>query len=328
MKSNTKHIHRIYNVLLTVLFGLVGLCAAATTVAAQEVGLKVSPATEFVSVQAGGRVEHSIAITNSTEKTVSLQTTVVDFQPDNQTGNPILSEGTEFTYFTEETQARLAQPITLFAGQTYSLTLEINPPQDASTQEFPLTVLFSTAPEETFDVATGTAVRSMIGSNLVVLVSDGVNPSSRITGATIESRRLIDSLQKLQFSILVENDSQSAAYASGSAVIKNIFEEEVARIQLLPDTVLAGSTRRARQANEEVEHNLDRFIYDEPLLLGAYTISIELEQEDGEPQIIAQRTTFAFPLLAIVVGLLLWAPFWFTSFDLFSDTNRVKKTED
>jgi len=279
---------------------------------ATDTTLTLTPATAFVLAPVGEVVEHTITIKNDSQNTIQVRPKVVDFKSDGKSGIPILQDNTIFSYFTPKTNSELSSPITLYANQSYNLLLEIEVPPDSVTQEYPLTILFESENSSEVDaLSSGSSITQIIGSNLIILVANGTISSSRITNGAIESFKIIDSLQSWKFSILLENDSQSAALASGSAVISNVFNEVVSRQEINSDVVLSKGKRYARHklATNEQLTNVT-FSYDEPFLLGPYTVALEILQDDGSVQVVSQKTVLALPMsvfgLVIIISVFSW----------------------
>ena len=282
---------------------IAGLLVAGPTYAqANDVRLSVSPATAFLKVKPGSETVHTIIIENRGIETLKITPKLVDFHPDGQTGRPVLGKKLTFPYF-KLPEAGL-KPITLDINQKAKVNLVISPPKDASTQEFPVTIIFQASnlnlkPDQT-------KVVGAVASNLVILVTKKENPPTKLKLAQIKLPKIIDSFQPLKFKLLAQNEGASAAIASGSAEILNFKEKVIAKKPILPTTILASSARYlltnnldSKPDNLSFNPETTEFLIPRRFWLGYYKLKVKLNPDQAQTQ-----TFFALPISLVLLSLI------------------------
>lgn len=269
--------------------------------------LTIAPPVGYLKIKPGAKARHTVTIQNSGSTALEITPTLVDFKPSEKTGTPILSESLSFPYLDDESK-QLA-PVTLEPGKRAQLTLNFTVPQFAPDKEYPLTILFSSKPLTALNTNnTGAQVNSIIGSNLIVLVSqqDSLTQKFSIINFTLPKFR--DSFSPISIQPIIKNELFNANIASGSATLKNWRGAVVAEFAIYPDSVLGLSERQLRfmpitGVNPEEPPTPQPFFYDSKFLLGPYTFSINVSSSTDIPY--SEQFTYSFIAVPyILIGIL------------------------
>lgn len=294
---------------LTLPFSAVAENIDAITPESLELG--VSPATAFLKIEQGGTASHTISLENTSTHAIQVRPRIVDFSSDNTSGIPVLSESTTFTYLADGQNPNAFETLTLQPKEKAALRLSFAVPADAPSKEYPLTILFETARSQPqVSLGAGADIKTVIGSNLILLVTNTETLPTLLTLKAINAPLLSDSFSSLTFTPLVHNDSYAASVASGTATIKNWRGKPLATLPIAPEVVLGNSSRSLRMAVSSEENAL--FSYKQPYFLGWYTIEVVLTTglEDAPTSESLSKTVFFLPysftavlFTLIVVGM-------------------------
>ncbi len=291
-------------------------CPAWLTLAQAQnnLDLSVSPPTAYLSVKPGATLQHTVTLENNSNQRLEISAKLVDFKADGKTGRPILGDGSIFSQILQS-KFNLDKPFILEPGQKLPLQIRLNINSSAAQKEYPMTILFTAKPAFNANFnSSGGQVSAVIGSNLILLISQANEDQGKITLDNLDYSRLVDSLGKIKLQLVAKNTGSNATSVEGRIIIKNLLNKTVAEYIIYPDMILAGSTRQARvlknslaefndqgQLKPEQQQTLqNNIIYKPGFLFGIYSIEIKLNDETSVVQI------FAFPfsiLLAGVVGL-------------------------
>lgn len=264
--------------------------------------LGVTPATAFLKIQQGGVATHTVTLENTSTHLIRVTPKLVDFTSDNKTGFPVLLEHTTFAYLEGGQDATHFESILLKPKEKAALKLAFAVPTNAPSKEYPLTVLFESAPElPTAVIGAGAGIKTVIGSNLIVLITDSDELPTLLSIATIGTRTLHDSFSGLSFTPLVHNDSYAASVASGSATIADWKGTIVASLPIAPTVVLGNSTRALTAEN--ADETFKGFTYKSRFMLGWYTITVQLQTGmSTNPTFTTSKKTIVFvPFAGIAI---------------------------
>lgn len=287
------------------------LCSVFDTARAQTTfDLGVTPPTAYLKIKPGSQATHTITLENEGEQQLTITPKIVDFSSDGKTGRPVLSETNSFPYFDEATQN--LGSLVLSPRAKAQLTIQITVPQDVPNREYPLTVLFETAPVSTFTLSESTTqVSGVIGSNIIILVSDETAVPHDLAITSLQTWRVVDSFRSITFRPVLENRGYAATAASGSAQITDWSGRVLKEFAIKPAVVLGTSQRELEVENGEDTESIP-FRYKPPLLLGLYRIQVNLASiNTEEPQIIAlTETIIALPIFLILLLILTTGAFF------------------
>lgn len=325
MKNRTQHIVRLltqarFGVVLLAVFVIFTLPTWAQTQPAQLTqssalyNLSITPPTAYLKLKPGSKANHTISLTNSGSRALTLTPKIVDFEADGRTGLPVLKESHTFPYFAMA--ADQLKPVVVEPGQNAQLVLAFEVPATAPDKEYPLTVVFESSPDGA-GTGVGAALAGATASNLIVLVSSKDELENRLVIEDFGAPLLVDSFRNVNFRPLVKNERFSASVASGSAKLTSWIGKTLAEFPIYPEVVLGFSSRelRAQLDPRPGEGELPiptEFAYDPVFLFGPVKISVTLTNPSGSDTFSA--TTFALPFslfVAICIGIVIGIGYWY-----------------
>ena len=263
----------------------------------------VQPAVAYLQIDGGQEKNLLYTLTNRSQQTVRVTLEVASFRPDGISGALQLEPVCAFPYiaFTDGEPVVILQP-----NETRAVSVTVAPPLGVAVREYPLTLLFTMAPETTETV--GSEVNLQVGSNLIVRTDanniDLSNLSLRVDGAS----SVIDSWSQPKVQIVVDNWGDFGTLIAGTVTLKRSSGEVVAQWSLYNDLILGQSSRRARALVGEDNYERPILIDDLPLgnfLLGSYVL--EATVVSGHPAADpALETVYRQRILALPYWLLLF----------------------
>lgn len=291
---------------LRIVFGLsvmlLCLIPVSAVFAQGAIDISLSPSVGFLKVQPGGQATHTITLENTGNQTLIVTPKIVDFTSDGRTGVPILANTHSFPYF--DFDANDLDVLTLKPQTKAQLSLHMQVPQDAVNREYPLSILFESKPMENFSLGGASAqVNSIVGSNLVVLVTDETTPPVNLKIKSMQTGKIVDSFRAIQFRPLVENTGYAASIASGSAQITNWRGKIVKQFQLKPATVL-GSSSRELEAFINENTSITPLNYKPPFSFGLYTLTVKLEYKNNDESVFIDKNEKIFSFPIFLAGLI------------------------
>lgn len=267
----------------------------------------ISPTAAYLKIKPGSEASHMVTVTNNSPQAITVTPRIFDSKPADDTSFPQLQTTFSFPYLTDQAQGLL--PFTIKAGESYEYRLHFTVPEEASDKEYPLTILFSKVIEGNEQGVTNLVqpkLFGVVGSNIVVLVSDAESLPNGLRILDVKSSPWVDSLRSIHFRPIVFNQGVQTVQASGSAQITDMFHKTVFTSQIYPDVVLGGQKRTSRAlipGDVTTPPQPTEFTYDPIFLLGPYRINITLFDEQGNTLHSYTKTAFALPY-AIMIAVL------------------------
>lgn len=274
------------------------------------IDLAISPPTAYIKVKPGTTATHTVVIENLSDQLLKVSPTIVDFKSDNQTGVPLLLDETAFPYF--DFDAKSLEPLTLPPKGKAQLALKMSIPSGVPNQEFPMTILFESQPNNEFTMAGATSqVRGSIGSNIIVLISSDSDVPAQLDIDSFKTSGIVDSFRPLKFTPVVTNSGYAGAAASGSAQILNWQGKAIKEYPIRAVVILANSSRELETNSADEAYTTD-FYYKPLILLGIYKISVDLTvQNQGQSTHLLQtKTILALPISVLAIAILLPLLWW------------------
>jgi hypothetical protein len=267
------------------------------------INLSISPPVTYMSIKPGETQTYQIQAENLGDATVEVIPSLLDFEADNMTGQPIVKSTGTFKHIRiNDGLASFGKKFYLEPKQKSSIPITIDIPKSDQEEEYAMTIFF------TFKNKTGETIKDSqakvagtVGSNLILLVTRNNSDRGNIVIKNIKSMPTIDTFMPIRFTAFAENIGKNATAASGSATITDWKNNEVAKFDIHPDMILSGSSRELR----EKDFVSNEFRYKKPFLLGIYSIKIELKKNstpDSETFIL-KKTIVALPFSIILLPL-------------------------
>ena len=277
--------------------------------------LTISPPSAYIKIKPGTKAEHVVTLTNNTPNPMTVVPRIFDSQPASGTGYPELQSTFDFPYLSDPAQGK---PITINPEETKKYTINFSVPPEASSKEYPLTILFSTTIEQEKPNETSfsqSKLYGVVGANIVVLVSNETTLPNLLKVMEIKRPVILDSLRELSFTPILLNHGIQATVASGSATIVDTFGRTVYSETIYPDVFLGNQQRSVRAINSNSLTQLPQptnFNFDPLFLLGKYSITINLTDIQGNTINTYTKTCVALPY-SIAIALLCIGAGWILS---------------
>lgn len=275
--------------------------------------LAVFPPTAYLHVKPDRTISHRVILQHTGTLPMHITPTVVDFAADGETGIPQLQDHLSFSSISLLNPGKkLGDSFRIEPNSKYEFVFTINPEPNIVEQEYHLAILLKAEPAPGIVGSdTGAAASGVVVSNLILVVSDSADDKGKIEIQKFPMPRLVDSFWHLKIGVLAENTGTTATVPKGTITIHHWQGRKVADWFIFPDVILAKSTRLLRATKTdplvvvdgETSPKIIPMVYDEPFLIGPYTVTTKLEAADGSIQ---QHTITVFALpFSILAGVLL-----------------------
>lgn len=276
-----------------------------TNIFAQELNISVTPPITEILMVPGKEIVQSYKITNSSDsKLISIN--IVPFLPNINNPEKIvlnqkegLVESTTYRkWFTiEKPKVSFGQKFNLPANTEEEIRIKISVPNDAILKDYYFTVLFSVEKANTLISESSLQSMAQIGSNILITASEKENPYRSSSTVLFSSPFIIDSLQKINFNIIIENIGRAYGKPIGKITVENLITKNTEVLSLSPLNILPSYSREIYCVKTE---ELVPCETTPKILLGLYksTLSYSLEGEVQNHQDISY--TFAFPFSLVI----------------------------
>ncbi|NCO12620.1 hypothetical protein GW926_03745 [Candidatus Pacearchaeota archaeon] len=270
---------------------------------ASRINLSISPPVTYMSIKPGEEQTYQIRVENLGDSTLEITPSLLDFDADNKTGQPIVKQTGTFKYIRiNDGLSSFGESFYLEPKQKKAIPITVDIPRSEQEEEYAMTVFFTFKNKTDEKQKDSQAkVAGTVGSNLILLVTRNNLDRGNIIVKNITSMPTIDSFMPIRFTALAENIGKNATPASGSAKISNWQNREIAEFEIHPDMILANSSRELR----EKDFLSNEFRFKKPFLLGIYRISIELNKNSSPNSdvFVLNKTIVALPFSIILLPL-------------------------
>lgn len=291
---------------------------------AQAVSLGINPPIIQIDAIPPASIKTPITIENNSEQTVRLkivlkaftastaQNGMVNFLPDGSvSANPHI-----FDYIQFADNKHNMDSISLAPKQKKTIVMHIGIPESEPRDDYYFSVIFLSEEGEDKEQ---TSAKTPIGIATNVLLSLG--PKDKASGQIAEfSAPFFIENGPVPFTLRLKNTSNHYITPRGVIMIRNVFNQTIGRVDLLPVNVLSGTTRaipdillspeQATKAAAFVrpQTRFEAAVWPETFLLGPYTAELTLVLSDQGPVFRRNVYFFAFPmwlLIGIAIGILI-----------------------
>ncbi len=220
--------------------------ASCEQIQAQEFSLGVYPPVIQATTLPPTVIKPEISLSNKTASELVLGIELKPFRPsgkgDGSITYPSSKSLPEYLIFpkvkfieNEEEQ----KSITLGPKQTKNIKMQIDIDRDTPLSDYYFTVIFLTQNSDT-EQKEDIQIPAGIGTN--VILSIGQNRTKSIKVELFSSPKIISS-GPIPFTILVKNSGENLITPSGNVEIQNMFGKAIEKVPILPEYVLADSSR-------------------------------------------------------------------------------------
>lgn len=291
---------------LSALFFLFG----TTPVFAQEISLGIYPPILDITATPPAQIKAPITLSNDSDKPVSLRIGLQPFKAQRTNDGQL-----EFIPDVTGPDPKLLNKVQVIDGDTAvdtltidslqekTLTLLIDLDKDTSLGDYYFSVIFlsnkSSQPNNS-----GADIPSGIGTNVLL----SIGPKGKTRG-TIDnfSAPFFTTGGPVRLNLVLNNDSDHFILPTGAVVIQNILGQRVGKADILPQYLLAHSSRNLRQRPESTGSSqfidvIDRqagtpyVLWPEKFLFGIYTATATLALSESGPIVTSKTLFIALPI--------------------------------
>ena len=300
--------------LITILFFII-----PSNVYAQEFHVSIEPTVIQIDSTPPSKFQAPFRIKNLSSSSIKLGLKIIPIEArDDGKINLLLNEEDTLASVIRERLIILdgqtqIKELELRAGETKQLLLFMDVKKGDPAGDFYFSLVF-TSDGVVIDETSTSSIPAGIAMN--VLVSIGPKVSATAIIEDFSTNRIVGA-GPVFFNLKLKNTGRHLIQPEGNVTIKNMFGKKVADIKILPQYVLAESSRYlidSTQASPSAQTSdiLSRkqqdnpvVIWGEKFLLGFYTAEAKLYLEDNGAEVIKRITFFAIPvqILVIVSGI-------------------------
>jgi hypothetical protein len=267
--------------------------------------LSVSPQILDVTANTGERITNTFKLTNASQETLRIKTTAKNFTPNGEEGAVSLTED-DTTYSIAKWINVEPSTTTLKPNSSQSFDVFIDVPEDAEPGSHFGSVVFQTIPPE--DEEAAALISQEIAPVMLVKVAGDVIESAAIEEFTTGQPNYSNQ-ESIEFISRLKNNGSVHFKPVGQIVVKNMWGNEVTKIDLEPKNVLPDSVRK-------ITSRWDNFGF----LIGRYTAELTVVSGDSQQISMASTSFWVFPYQTILpIGVVLLV----IAYLLFKGRNRL-----
>ncbi len=258
---------------------------------ANELSLSLTPSIITINAIAPANVTSSLSIQNKSDAQITLQIQLKPFQAKGENG--------ELEYFKESLEIFKniqimdsnipVENITLGPKQKKNLSLNIAIPQHTNISDYYFSIVFTSINSSSSE---SNSSLNQIGIAANVLLSVGPLETPRTSIEEFSSNIFFEK-GPVPFTIRVKNTGSHFIRPMGKIIIKNIFGQNIGKLDLVSVNVLSNSIRAIPNA-----------LWKEDFLLGLYTATLNISMSGEDPVIIKEIHFFAFPFQGLIMTLI------------------------
>lgn len=292
------------------------LIAATKPAFAQEVSLGIYPPILDITATPPAQIKAPITLSNDSDKPVSLRIGLQPFKSQRTNDGQI-----EFIPDLTGPDPKLLNKVQVIDGDTAvdtvtidslqekTLTLLIDLDKDTSLGDYYFSVIFlSNKPGQ--PTSSGADIPSGIGTNVLL----SIGPKGKTRGSIDDfSAPFFTTGGPVRFNLALNNESDHFILPTGTVVIQNMLGQRVGKLDILPQYLLAHSSRNLRQRPESTSSSqfvdiIDRQIgtpyvfWPEKFLFGIYTATVTLALSDNGPIVTSKTVFIALPIPFIAIA--------------------------
>ncbi len=312
----------IFSTQIVVLLVLASKLELAQKAMAQEVSLGIYPPIMQIDSTPPSEPKADVFLENNTESSVDLNIVIKPFSASPSKDGQLQIEDT-FSNFPDPLfanrikildEGEAVKSITLAPKQGKKLQLSLQIPSNEEKGDYYFSVLF-VSKNNNSNLANSSLATAAIAMNVLLTVG----PKGPTEGYIKEfSTPFLKDSGPVPFTINVVNKSDHFINPQGRIVIKNMFNQVIGKVDLLPVNILSNSERLIpdlKQQNPDtkeyaairdlLESNANPVaIWPEKFLLGPYTATLTVNLGDKSTILSRSITFFAFPI-NYLIGIIL-----------------------
>lgn len=286
--------------------------------AADDLDISISPSVLTIEALQPSTIKTNITIQNMNENAHDFTLTIQPLKQSDANGtieyveifnapDPAMRE--KITFLDEKKEEVRKLHLGPLEKKTLTMNIDIN--KETSSGDYYFSVIFMTE-KDSEDSDTITTLPTGIATN--VLLSVG-KPRKTIGEISSFSGPLFLEHGPVEFELLLSNTSDHFILPTGNVTFKNIFNQTVGKVDILPQYILSESKRfltNKPNAKSATRTNIpkSKLVWKEEALLGIYTATAHIALSENGPTITKQIVFIAFPVIpalasTIVITVLL-----------------------
>lgn len=279
---------------------------------AQEFSLSVSPPITQILIKPGTKVTQTYQISSNGEAGL-YSIHLFPFLPGGENGQIDINEQADVATNPQDTgwfsilqpQVKFGEKFNVPSGSTTTVVIQIEVPPEATQKDYYYSVIFQSENEKGMGQSVSQTY-GRIGSNLLMSVVEGENPFRIAEVQEFSAPIIVDSLGKIDYSVILKNVGRTLFKPTGKIAIGNFLSKKVTNLEIAPQNVLAFSERKILCLKEE---SLIDCTYDSPVLLGLYQAKLGFTLDGQDKTYQAEVTTLALPFSLIAVLIVIFIIF-------------------
>jgi len=281
---------------------------------AQSLSLGIYPPLLEVTIKPGKSITQAYELTNSSDTDLVINSEILPFEPADELGNIVIRNTGYENYFSfQNADLQLGQKFLLKAGQKQQIVLTIKIPNGAKEDDYYLTLLFTTQPENQIGGQGEAQAQAQIGTNILLTVSETGEPPRKAEieefsisniKYSILNIKIIDSFASPQFLLKIKNTGRSFFKPMGTITTTGWFGQKYL-LNLLPENILSASTRKIGCSPPDSPDMVGPCQIKSKFLLGVYTAKVEFGLDKISSDYGARITFIALPIKLFLVILVL-----------------------
>lgn len=270
--------------------------------------LLVSPTVTEIKAKSPSEIKTSIIIKNNTESEQDLKIKLIPFkQAETLDGQIVLLAQKNSSLESILSQILILEngekidEIHLNSFEERKLSLGLRITKDETPGDYYFSVVFLTIPQE--EKTVGTSSLQSLGIATNVLLSIGDEPARGKIKQFSTPMFLVKG--GVPITLLFENQSKHFVKPQGSIIIKNISGRTIEKIDILPQRILAKSSRFLTHTSLSARTNQPILLWEKEFLFGLYTANATISVSDNGP-ILTSTTRFLYLPIQILVPVILF----------------------
>ena len=292
---------------------LLGYLLIAQTTNAASLSLSIDPSITEIHAIPPSNATSNLTIQNKSDSQVVLQIQIKPFKAKLENGELEYLSG-DFPFLKNVQILDNGLPvenITLEASQQKNLTLNVNIPQDTNISDYYFSIIFIS---QSTSSPISNASLNQLGITTNVLLSVGTKETPSAVLEEFSTRPFFEK-GPVSLTTRIKNKGKHFIKPKGQVLIKNMFGQNIGKLDLLRVNILSDSTRAIPNASfmrdlraideSKTKADLDfrnpKILWKENFLLGFYTATLTLSVSDDRPIFTKSIHFFAFPFQGLIL---------------------------
>jgi hypothetical protein len=274
------------------LFFIIAALILPKEVSAQTFSVGIDPPLIRIQADPPANAKAEIKLQNLNENSATFQVLIKAFKGSANGGEvDYLPENPSFlSKIIVLENDKEVKEVSLSPRQTKTLTLSIPVSKDEQPRDYYFSVIFLSGDKEAANLNRSQAAPG-IATNVLLSIGKISDTTGKISTFSVPS---FLSKGPVEFNLIIQNNSSHYITTDGQILIKNMFGQDIGKVDLTPTNILANESREIPA------------VWKEGFLLGLYSAKINIALSDQGPLLTQDVRFIAFPMelaLGILLGL-------------------------